>query len=211
MPLRHPRVDLEARALTEGVDLAEALARLRELYRDADARSARNTEGLDLPCEKGCDSCCHESVFLTPLEFYGAWDLLQRSYDDETLDYVVEEGLHIYAENRDLILALEGEPPAGERDHTRLAAEALRFRCPLLGKGGACLVYPMREMLARLFGCSFNDDGGIYGCHLVGHHLSGKVVRLVRARPMAMQVHDLPLTHKQQVYPYYIYELYGAS
>lgn len=205
---RYPRIDLDARALAEGVDLRAALARLKALYADVDERNARNTNGLDLPCGRGCDGCCHESVFLTPLEFYGAWDLLQRAYDDETLAYVVDEGLRIYEENRELIESLSAPPQDGEIDHTRAARE-LRFRCPMLGADGACLVYPMREMLARLFGCSFNDDGGVYGCHLVGAHLGGQTVRLVRARPMAMRVHDLPLTDRQQVYPFYIHQLYG--
>jgi Fe-S-cluster containining protein len=210
VPARHRRIDLEARARDDGVELGPALERLRDLYRDIDGRNARNTAGLGLPCERGCDGCCHDSVLLTPLEFYGAWDLLQRSYDDDTVDYVVEEGLQLYAQHKALIDALDAPPPPGEVDHTSLTA-SLRFRCPLLGKGGACLVYPMREALARLFGSSFNDDGGVYGCHLVGHHLGGKLVQLVRARPMAMRVHDLPLTHKQQVYPHYIHALYSAS
>lgn len=206
---RFPRIDLDALVHEQGVSLRDALTRLKALYVEVDERNGRNTKDLDMPCGRGCDGCCHESVFLTPLEFYGAWDLLQQAYDDETLDYCVEEGLRIYAENKALIDDLDAPPPEGHRDHSEMA-RALRFRCPMLGKGGACLVYPMREILARLFGCSFNDDGGIYGCHIVGAHLGGQTVRLVRARPMAMRVHDLPLTHKQQVYPYYIHQLYGA-
>ncbi len=207
---RFPRIDLDALALDQGVDLRAALARLTLLYADVDERNVRNTRGLALPCGRGCDGCCHESVFLTPLEFYGAWDLLQRSYDDDTLDYVVDEGLRIYLENQALIDAISAPPPSEDTDHTRVA-RALRFRCPMLGADGACLVYPMREVLARLFGCSFNDDGGVYGCDIVGAHLSGQTVRLVRARPMAMRVHELPLTQQQQVYPYYIHRLYGAA
>ena len=206
---RYPRIDLDTLALAEGVDLRAALSRLKALYAEVDERNERNTRDLDMPCGRGCDGCCHESVFLTPLEFYGAWDLLQRAYDDDTLDYVVDEGLRIYDENQALIEALSAPPDDGDRDHTQ-RARALRFRCPMLGTGGACLVYPMREILARLFGCSFNDDGGIYGCHLVGAHLGGQTVRLVRARPMAMRVHELPLTDRQQVYPYYIHRLYGG-
>lgn len=204
------RVDLDALAHAAGVDLRAALRRLEALYRDIDERNERNTRGLDLPCTRGCDSCCHDSVFLTPLEFYGAWDHLQRVYDDETLEYVIEEGLRLYELHREVIDAFDQAPPDGEVDHTTLARK-LSFRCPLLGEAGACLVYPMRESLARLFGCSFNDDGGIYGCHLVGDKLGGQVVRLVRARPMAMRVHELPLTERQQVYPHYIHALYGAS
>ena len=85
---RFSRIDLDALAQAEGVDLRAALARLKSIYADVDERNGRNTRDLAMPCGRGCDGCCHESVFLTPLEFYGAWDLLQQAYDDETLDYV---------------------------------------------------------------------------------------------------------------------------
>lgn len=205
---RHPPKDLRALARARGVDLDEALARLKELYADVDARNERNTRGLELPCARGCSACCEESVFLTRLEFYGAWDHLQTHVDEATLDVIVDEGLALYARHRELIDAFERPPPAGSDDHTAIAVE-LKFRCPLLSPDGACRVYPMREILGRLFGCSFNDASGIYGCHLVGRHLAGRTLTLVKARPMASRVHLLPLGERQQVYPYWIQELYG--
>jgi Fe-S-cluster containining protein len=205
---RYGPIDLYARAETLGVDLDEALQGLIPLYVEVDARNQRNTQGLDLPCHRGCSECCHESVFLTPLEFYGAWLYLQESVDAETLDAVVRDGLAIFEANRALIESFNEPPPEGQEDHTQLHMQ-LRFRCPLLDGDGGCRVYPMREMLGRLFGCSFNEEGGVYGCHLVGAHLADQVVTLVRARPMAQRVHELPMTDRQQVYPWYIHELYG--
>jgi hypothetical protein len=204
------RVDLRARAAAQDVDLDDALARLRRIYEDVDARSAKNTAALDLPCKSGCSSCCEESVLLTPLEFYGIWDHLQSTRGDDEIATIVEDALRAYEANKDLIDVLERPPPPGHVDHTRLI-RTLRFRCPVLDPGGACRAYPMREILGRLFGCTFNDEGGIYGCDLVGAHLGGKIVTLGRARPHARRVLDLPLTHKQQVIPFYVHELYGKA
>jgi hypothetical protein len=64
--------------------------------------------------------------------------------------------------------------------------------------------------LARLFGCTFNDAGGLYACHLVADHVGDQTVTLLRARPTWRRLLDLPLTHKRQVYPYYIHLLFGA-
>ncbi len=207
---QYPRIDLDALAAAQGVSLREALTALMNIYADVDALNAKNTRGLDLPCHRGCDACCHESVFLTPLEFYCVWDWVQTHLDDATRSDMVTRGLALYAANRALIEALDEPPPAGERDHWRLAQE-LRFTCPLLGQDGACRVYPARELYARLFGCSFNAEGGIYGCNLVGAHLAGKVVTLLPVRGTARRLNDLPLTHKRQVYPYYLRQLYGAG
>jgi hypothetical protein len=204
------RINLHARLHDEGVDLEGALKRLRSLYADVDERNERNLEGLELPCSSGCDACCHECVFLTPLEFYGAWDYAQRTLDDQTLRAVIDDGLRLYGDNREIIDAFDRPPPEGDDDHTRIALR-LKFRCPLLSQAGECRIYPMREMLGRLFGCSFNDDGGVYGCDVVGAHLGGKTVTLVRARPMAMRMHELPLTDKQQVWPWYLQQLYGGA
>ena len=114
----------------------------------------------------------------------------------------------LYAEHRELIDAFGGPPPEGEADHLSIARR-LRFTCPLLGDDGACSVYPARELYARMFGCSFNEDGGVYGCELVGEHLGGKTVTLMQVRPAALMLNELPMTWMRQVYPYYIQVLYG--
>lgn len=195
------RVDLHARAAADGVDLAAALAALRDLYADVDARNQRNTATLELPCHSGCSSCCEESVLLTRLEFYGVWDYVQSTCDDATLAKIVADGLALHEKHRAAIERVA----QGHIDHLL----GVSFRCPMLDEGGACRAYSMREIKGRLFGCSFNDEGGVYGCHLVGAHLADRLVTLVRARPMAARVHDLPLGTGQQIYPFYIHELYG--
>ena len=205
---RFPPIDLHALAAQEGVELEPALEELRAIYADVDARNEVNTKSLDLPCHRGCDACCHESVFLTPLEFFGAWDWIQQNLEANERERIIEKGLALYAENQAVIEALSGPVPEGESDHFKLAAQ-LRYRCPILGEDGGCRVYPMRELLARLFGCSFNAEGGVYGCHLVGEHLAGKVVTLLPTQGTAARLKRLPLSEGRQVYPYYIHWLYG--
>ena len=204
------KIDFARVAASWGIDLPAAFAALAALYEDVDARNATNTNGLDLPCHRGCDMCCHESVFLTLLEFCYVWNYVQEHFTDEERNHVIAEGLRLYGENRALIDLLDQPPPAGERDHFAIAKK-IRFTCPMLGADGACRVYPARELLARLFGCSFNDTSGVYGCHLVAAHLAGKTVRLLPARGTARRLHDLPLTDKRQVYPYYFHLLFGEG
>lgn len=208
MPQLYPRYDLGALAASLEVELAPALEQLQTFYDWVDERNRANTENLDLPCQRGCDACCHESVFLTPLEFFAAWREFQDNANDEKRSAVVAEGLRLYQENRALIDAMNEPPEAGEKDHFK-TAQQLKFRCPLLSDEGACMVYRSRELYARLFGCSFNSAGGVYGCDLVGKHLGGKVLTLLQVDPVAERFSALPLTFKRQVYPYYIDLLYG--
>jgi Fe-S-cluster containining protein len=203
-----PRLELAKLARHEGVDLADAYEGLWGLYLEVERRNRTHTAELELPCQNGCDACCCESVFLTRLELFFVWDWVQEHYSDRERSEMVRRGLGIFEANRELILALDEPPPAGERDHFSIA-RALRFRCPLLGDDGACLVYPVRELYARLFGSSFSGDGAVYGCHRVGEALAGKEVTLLRVDRVAEQLDGLPLTGKRQVYPYYIHQLYG--
>jgi hypothetical protein len=203
-----PRLDLAKLARDQGADLADAYEGLWGLYLEVERRNETNTAELNLPCHNGCDACCHESVFLTPLELFCVWDWVQENYSDRERSEMVRRGLEIYEANRAAILALDEPPPAGERDHFSIA-RSLRFRCPLLGDDGACLVYPVRELYARLFGSSFSGDGAVYGCHRVGQALSGEEVTLLRVDRVAERLDALPLTSKRQVYPYYLHQLYG--
>jgi len=205
----YPIIDFHAVARQVGVDLDAAFSKLDALYADVDARNRTNTQDLDLPCHRGCDACCHESVFLTPLEFYRVWHWAQGNLAEDVRGEMIGQGLAIYQDNAELIDALSREPEPGGPSHTVLAAK-LKFRCPLLGEDGGCSVYPVRELLGRLFGCSFNDDGGVYGCHLVGEHLADKLVTLLPARGTSRRILDLPFTHKRQVYPYYFNLLFAA-
>lgn len=203
-----PLVSLRDWAQEAGVDLQAAFVRLQALYDEIDTRNEALAQNLDLPCHKGCSMCCHESVFLTPLEFFYAWDHVQQTTGASERQEIVEAGLRLYDAHREQILALEAPVAQGAQDHFDVA-KSLRFACPMLSAAGACRVYPARELLARLFGCSFNDAGGLYACHLVAQHVGSQTVTLLRARPTWKRLLDLPLTHKRQVYPYYIHLLYG--
>lgn len=205
----YPIIDFRAVAAQVGVDLDDAFAALDAIYEDIDVRNRANTAQLDLPCHRGCDACCHESVFLTPLEFYRVWDWVQKNLELGLRSKMIQRALAVYAENRKLIEALNEPEVEGQESHDVLAAR-LKFRCPLLGDDGGCSVYPVRELLGRIFGCSFNEQGGIYGCDLVGVHLGGKTVTLLPARGTARRLVGLPFTHKRQVYPYYLNQLFGA-
>ena len=203
-------IDLEAIAAAVGCSLPGAFVALQALYDDVDARNARNTAQLNLPCHRGCSMCCHESVFITGLEFFYAWDYAQRTLPQATRDDIVQRGVDLYRRHQQSIDALDRPPPDGEADHLSIA-RTIRFACPMLDQQGGCRVYPARELLARLFGSSFYDDGAVYGCHLVGAHLADKTVTLMRARATARRLDDLPLTEKRQVYPYWLNLLYGAQ
>ena len=205
----YPIVDFRAVASQVGVNLDEAFEALDAIYDDVDARNQANTRQLDLPCHRGCDACCHESVFLTPLEFYRVWDWVQENVGAQARAVMIERALEVYADNQALIEALNRPAQEGESSHDTLARR-LKFRCPLLGVDGGCSVYPVRELLGRLFGCSFNEQGGIYGCHIVGAHLGGKTITLLPARGTARRLQGLPFTHKRQVYPYYLNQLFGS-
>ena len=206
---RFPLVDQEALAAQAGVDLPAALEGLAKIYDDLDERNRLHTAGLDLPCHQGCSACCEEAVFLSPIEFFAAWDHAQRHLSDDERDEVVTRALKIYHQQREEIDALSGPLPEGEADHTKAAVQ-IRFRCPLLDDQGQCRVYGAREVYARLFGSSFNEERGVYGCDLVGAHLADKVVTLVRAKPAAEQVLALPLSRLQQLYPWYFFWIYGG-
>ncbi|MEO1173848.1 MAG: hypothetical protein AAFX94_17640 [Myxococcota bacterium] len=201
----HHRIDVPLLAAEVDVDWAAARANLLALYEELDRRLAERTRGLDLPCHRGCSACCHESVFVTPLEFLVVWEHVQNTLADDEIDRIIDRGLAAYQQHESAILALETEPP--ER-HDAIA-ETIKFTCPILGSDGECQAYAVRELYARLFGCSFNAAGGIYGCHLVGAHLANQTVTLPRVTPWAERLNALPLTFKRQVYPYWIHWLYG--
>ena len=208
MPTMQTTLDLRGLMADMGLDVETAFAQLRQFYIEVDARLAERTAGLELPCHRGCSMCCHESVFVTPLEFFYTWDWAQSHLDEATRAAIVERGLALYRLHQTRILALQVPPPDGARDHLAVA-RLIRFTCPLLGPTGACQVYPVRELNARLFGSTFFTDDAIYGCHLVSTHLAGRVVTLPSARALARRLGNLPWTETRQVYPYYFNLLYG--
>lgn len=210
MTATYPPFNVFALPETQGVDIMGAFAGLAALYDQVDAMMEQTTTDLDLPCHRGCSNCCRESVFLTPLEFYFAWQWAQGELSDEERSEIIDKALTLYDIHRDVIEAFDEPPPEGETDHSLLARE-LRYDCPMLDEQGACRVYPVREILSRLFGGSFDDEGGIYGCQWVKDHLLGKHVTLLTARTTAQHLQALPLTHQRQVYPYYFHRLYGTT
>ena len=199
---RFPTVDFTALADALGIDLTAAFSDLAAVYTDVDARNQKNTRDLDLPCRRGCSDCCHESVFLTPLEFLYVWRYVQETLSEDERDAIIDEALALYAAHQKPIDGFLEPPPEGEGDHFAIA-RGLRFTCPFLDGEGACRVYPARELYARLFGASFNKQGGIYGCALVGESLGGRTVTLLAAEPQARRLAELPLTHMRQVYPWF--------
>ncbi|MBN2360540.1 MAG: hypothetical protein JXR83_13880 [Deltaproteobacteria bacterium] len=209
----HPssaRIDLAAAAAELGVDLEPACVRLGELYRWIDERIAATTAGLELPCGVGCADCCHDSVvLLSPLEFFYAWDWAQRTLDDLTRAALVDRGRAEYLRLRPQIESLHDAAIAPAV--RRRTALGLRFTCPMLDAGGRCLIYPVRSLQSRLFGQSFNDQSGIYGCARVGRLLANRTVTLVQASAALHQLQQLPLTFLQQVYPFYLNLFYGAG
>ena len=191
--------------------LQSGFTALAQLYRELDQALQRTTETLDLPCKAGCDACCHQSVFLTPLEFLAAWDWLQSEVSQSELSAIVTKAIRIYRLNQAVINRLDLPAPDGQSDHFSLV-EGLAFRCPLLAEDGRCMVHPARELYARLFGGSWERrPGALYACHIVSEHLADKELSLLVSKDWAQKLNALPLTHRRTVYPAYIAELYGVK
>ncbi|MBI5507106.1 MAG: hypothetical protein HY903_00005 [Deltaproteobacteria bacterium] len=196
-------VSLSRLAGARAAELDEGLTALGALYQAVDVHLAATAAGLALPCRRGCDACCRECVFLTPLEFSAVWRALEAQETEAVRRQIIDDGRRLYALHRRVIEALCEPPPAGAVDHFGLVQD-LGFRCPILGPKGSCRAYSARELYARLFGQSFNEEGGVYGCHLSGAALCGKHVTLLRARSAALKLNTLPFTGRRQVFPYYL-------
>ena len=163
----YPLIDFHSVALAVGVDLEKALNGLRELYADVDARNAQNTRDLNLPCHSGCDACCHESVFLTPLEFYGAWDWVQTNVEERRRIQMIEEGLAVYERNQQLIVQLNRLPQDGEPSHDELAGNS-NFDAHCSKPMGDAVSTPCVSYWVGYSVAASTVQGGVYGCHLVG-------------------------------------------
>lgn len=179
-------------------DYASASAALRALYADVDRRTEVNVADLALPCGPGCQACCHDRVLVTPLEFLLIWEHVQAQVPVARRATMVRAGLDIAAQ----IESRRAVDPD---------ALPLAFRCPLLEPDGACGVYPVRPLWCHLFGTTFNEQGGVYGCHLVGAHLAERTVTLLRAVPNARRIHALPLTFTRDTLPGWIALFFAAA
>ena len=184
---------------------------LLAMYERLDAALARTTANLALPCydarggRSHCADCCHESVFLTGLEWLAVVDFAQRHLPSTRWETVIEEMLKLYQQHAPLIDRISS---ASEGERATLV-KGLRFSCPLLDAQG-CSVYPAREMLGRLFGQAANAEGGLYGCGLSGAFFGSREAGLVSAEGWSRQLRALPLTHARQVYPYWFHVTYAT-
>ncbi len=202
-------VDLTQLPKTTGINLHRAFARLKTLYDEVDEQINRHTSSLDLPCHRGCSSCCEDAVFLTPLEFYALWHYCQETLSDDVRGAIVRRAQAIYRVEKRIIEKMDNPLEEGQ-DHTT-TARTLRFSCPVLDDSGACQAYNFRELAARLFGASFNAQQGIYGCKDVGDHLGGRKITLIQAEPTSRRLSSLPLTQSSQVLPAYLVQLFGEG
>ena len=191
-------------ALGLGSTPEQILTDLEQLYARVDEAVSKGAAGLDLPCQPGCDACCHEAVFVSAPEFLAVADyLLRTATRDQRRRYVSE--MRVLAERfEDELLLLEELAGGPERDEV---AQRVRFRCPLLGLDGRCSVYPVRELNARTFGMSRDEHrDSAFGCALTHDRLRilqpGSQDRLVGARAMRRWLRtSVPGTATVRVYP----------
>ncbi len=201
-----PRFDDLARALGLGDRAAPVLEEMEALYAALDADLAARAAGLALPCRAGCDACCHESVFVSAPEVLVVFVHLLQTRTPAARAALVAEMRALARRFEDELELLESITPGPERDEV---AARVRFRCPLLLEGGACGIYPARELNARTFGQSWDAARGeAYGCTLTHARLAvlppeagpGLVgARAARAR-LAAAFPDSAVVH---VYPWW--------
>ena len=162
-------------------------------------------ERLSLPCKKGCDACCYESVFLSAPEFLTVCHYLIEAKDLEFRTKVVREMRVIADEFEDEIEFLESAPEGLERDEV---AERIKFRCPLLSSDGSCSIYPVRELNGRTFGLSWDTKyQQAYGCSLTRERLriiDEPPTKLLDARAVRNSFNQLVENHDfVHVYPWW--------
>lgn len=193
-------------------NLQEAIDALYALYGELDAQTDAVAKRYPaLPCHCGCDACCHEAVFVTPLEFWAIISWLQEHEKWDLLAQALEKSRAIVSEHREVIEAFNLPPKDGESDHFSLAKE-LHYTCPFLDKG-CCQIYPVRSLIARLFGRSFEKPGVVYGCELMEEALValGGEVKLPSTQFWTKKLSALPYTDGRQVLPYFMVKLYGEK
>ncbi len=175
---------------------------LRNLYQDIDRSLARSTDALALPCQRGCDACCKEAVFLSAPEFLlvAQYLLLHRSAAE--LQSLVQQMLALaerFADELELLESITGP----ERDEV---AMRIKFTCPLL-QDGVCSIYEARELNARSFGATWDSQRDhAYGCTLTHARLRVLPQRpnLIDARALRRKLMQaVPATEIVHVYPWW--------
>ena len=194
-----------SRALGFESPARQIIDRIYSVYAQIDDEVARTTKDLNLPCHRGCDACCHESVFLSAPEFLVVCDHLFESFSAQALRSVVEQMCAVALEYEDELELLDQIDSGPERDEV---AARVKFKCPLLSTEGACRIYPARELNGRTFGHAWDSSGGqAYGCSLTRDHLrivdnpQGKLIDARHARMTLVK--RVPLTEKVHVYPWW--------
>ena len=152
-----------------GLDSVETtLTALREVYDRVDRSVAQGAAGLGLPCRSGCDACCREAVFVSAPEFLAVARYLIENESRPRRQAIVDAMMRWFDAFEDELLLLETITPGPERDEV---AMRVRFECPLL-RDGRCTVYPVRELNARTFGLTRDEDRNApFGCGLTHERL----------------------------------------
>ncbi len=206
-----PIIDFTAIPAPPLKNLAEAIETLLALYSELDGHLTAIRAKYPIPCAAGCAACCHEAVFLTPLEFWAIIYFIQKEGRFTLLKSALEAAKLIYKEHAELIEAFNAPPPSGEKDHFSLAKD-LHYVCPFL-REGTCSIYPARSLIARLFGLSFERPGVVYGCQKVEKILaaSRRDITLASCDYWINRLKKLPYTEGRQVLPYYMVRLFGLA
>lgn len=202
-----PFFDFDAILVAQDYTLAQAITKLNEVYQALEPRLEDLQKKHSLPCHAGCSQCCHQAVFITPLEWWFMVNHIQQTKSQAYLQFVIERAETIYRDHRETIEGFLKAPNSNEYDHWD-SAKQLSFQCPFL-QDDHCGIYPARSLNARLFGCSFQSPGVVYACGLVEQALAQQTVNLLYAPKWNNRLAELPLTDARQVIPYYIMVSYG--
>lgn len=185
---QHSKENLRALATALDEDLNQALADLQKLFAQIDRRIGARIKGMDFPCHAACSACCNAAVRISFLEYVA---LIEYLRSQELLEHFFEKALTIIPDDID-----PGDEKASDPTKSIIHTAAAQQTCPVLGDDGLCQAYQARPLVCRLFGLSFNEQGGLYACQLVGEKFAGQELRLPRAQNILQQIRSLPLTEK---------------
>ena len=128
--------------------LNEALKLANQAFSHFDSAAARlgtsSSDGsMHLQCAKGCSSCCHIEVGVSPLEVIAIKSHLEQPENRSNIERLKTRIRH-------------SRKAVGELwEKNRKAA---RIPCPLLDASGSCSVYPVRPIACRAY-VSFDRAG----------------------------------------------------
>jgi hypothetical protein len=147
----------------------DILRSVQGAYDAIDASLAEGRADLQLPCHAGCSQCCREAVFVCAAEFFCVADAV-LAWAPARRHALLDDMARVADRFEDELELLETLQPGFERDEV---AARVRFDCPLLSGQGHCTVYAVRELNARTFGQSMDENRGeAYGCGLTHERLA---------------------------------------